>query len=178
MSPREKRLLLLFAVAGFLVLNFLGFKFLSSARAGIETRRDAAQRKLEAAEMYRKASGEIIEEMEWLENHQPEPVAAQDAQTRLEQVCDREARSVGLTVGSKKPLDTEMGEGRRFHRAKFQFTVNGREEALYRWLYRLNDPGQFRIATQLRLSPDKKDDTKIDCTAIIEQWFIPLPPST
>lgn len=177
MSSREKRLLTFFAIAGFLVLNFIAFNFLTGMKARLERERQEARRKLDAAEMFRNSSGQIRDEMDWLDEHEPESVAAQDAQTRLQQVCDREARSVGLTIVTQKLLEPEAAEGRHYHRAKVQFTVNGTEEALYRWLDRLNVPDQLRIATQLRLSPDKKDDTKIDCTATIEQWFVPLPPS-
>ncbi|MFN6018615.1 MAG: hypothetical protein ACK49N_13685, partial [Verrucomicrobiota bacterium] len=64
-------------------------------------------------------------------------------------------------------------EGRHYHRAKMQLNVIGREEALYQWLDQINDPAQLRIATQLRLTPDAKDDTLIDCTATIDKWFVP-----
>jgi TPP-dependent trihydroxycyclohexane-1,2-dione (THcHDO) dehydratase len=74
-------------------------------------------------------------------------------------------------------LPTESSAGLHFHRAKIQLTVNGSEEALYRWFDRLNIPEQLRIASSIRVSPNTQDDTKIDCTATIEQWFMPLPPS-
>ena len=34
-------------------------------------------------------------------------------------------------------------------------------------------PDQLRIASQIRMLPNNPDDTKIDCTATIEQWFVP-----
>ncbi len=51
--------------------------------------------------------------------------------------------------------------------------MTGTEQALYQWFDRLNVPDQLRNATQIRLTPNQQDDTKIDCTATIEQWFIP-----
>ncbi len=110
--------------------------------------------------------------MDWLAEHEPEPAASQDVQTRLQQLADREAASTGLTVKIRKPLPTDTA-GKHFHRAKFQFVVTGTEESLYRWFDRLNVPDQFRMTSQIRLSPNGQDDTKIDCTATIEQWFIP-----
>jgi hypothetical protein len=35
-------------------------------------------------------------------------------------------------------------------------------------------PDQFKAITFLRLSPDAKDDTLIDCTVEVEQWYAPL----
>jgi hypothetical protein len=113
--------------------------------------------------------------MEWLAAKEPEPAANQDVQTKLQELCEKEAQSVGLTIKSQRPLPTDATEGRHYHRAKIQITVNGKEEALYRWFDRLNMPDQLRSATVIRLSPNQQDDTQIDCSATIEQWFVPLP---
>jgi hypothetical protein len=49
-------------------------------------------------------------------------------------------------------------------------------EDAYRWFDRVNVPSEFRAVTLIRLSPDREDDTKIECTAVIEQWFVPIAP--
>ena len=166
MSPRERNLLLLFAAAGFLVLNLLGFGFVKSKRADLDRKLAAAQQKLTTAELFQNNAEEVADEMQWLTDHEPAPVARQDAETELQQFCATEANNAGLTIKSQT-------EGRHYHRAKMQLNVAGREEALYQWLDQLNDPAQLRIATQLRLTPDAKDDTLIDCTATVDQWFVP-----
>jgi type II secretory pathway component PulM len=177
MSPREKKLLLFFAAAGFLVLNFLVIGFFKSKRIEVDRQRDEARQKLDVAEMFRASREQVVDEMDWLAKHEPEPAANQDVQTKLQQLCEREAKTTGLTIKTQKPLPTEASAGLQFHRAKIQLTVNGTEQALYQWFDRLNIPEQLRIASSIRLSPNKEDDTKIDCTAIIEQWFVPVPPS-
>ncbi len=177
MSPREKRLLIFFAIAGFIVLNFLGFGFFNSQKAKIMKDRDNARLKLEAAEQFRANREQVSEEMDWLAANEPLPAANQDVQTQLQELCEKEARSLGLTIKSQKPLPTDEQDGMHYHRAKIEITVNGSEESLYRWFDRLNIPEQMRIATHIRLLPNTQDDTKIDCSATIEQWFTPLPPS-
>lgn len=173
MSPRERNLLLLFAAAGFLVLNLLGFGFMKSKRAELDRKLADAERQLETANNSQKNAEEVADEMQWLTDHEPAPVARQDAETELQQFCDSEAKNAGLTISSQKFLDADETEGRHYHRAKMQLNVTGREEALYQWLDQINDPAKLRIATQLRLTPEAKDDTLIDCTATIEQWFVP-----
>lgn len=173
MSPRERNLLLLFAAAGFLVLNLLGFGFMKSKRAELDRRLAAAEQKLATAESSQANAEQVADEMQWLTDHEPAEVAGQVALTELQQFCETEANNAGLTIKSQKPLDTDETEGRHYHRAKMQLNVIGREEALYQWLDQINDPAQLRIATQLRLTPDAKDDTLIDCTATIDKWFVP-----
>lgn len=174
MSSREKKLLIFFATAGFLVLNFLAIGLFKNKRLEVEVQRDQARVKLNTAEMFRASREQVVDEMEWLAQHEPQPAANQDVQTQLQQLCEREARTAGLTIKTQKPLATNT-TGLHYHRASIQLTVNGDEQALYRWFDRLNIPEQFRVASNIRISPNKEDDTKIDCTATIEQWFVPLP---
>jgi type II secretory pathway component PulM len=176
MSPREKKLLLFFAAAGFLVLNFLGFSLFQTKGLQVKRDRELARQKLQTAEMFRASREQVTDEMEWLSKHEPQPTANQDVQTKLQQLCETEAKTAGLTIKAQKPLPTAT-EGTHFHRAKIQITVNGTEEALYRWFDRLNSPDLLRIASAIRISPNAKDDTQIDCTATVEQWFVPIPPS-
>lgn len=175
MSPREKKLLIFFAAAGFIVLNFLLIGFFKNKSLQVDRQRDQARVKLNTAEMFRASREQVIDEMEWLAEHEPEPAANQDVQVKLEQLCKKEAQATGLTIKSQKLLPTT--EGVHFHRAKIQLVVTGSDEALYRWLDRLNIQTELRSATNILLSPNKTDDTKIDCTATIEQWFVPVPPS-
>ncbi len=177
MSPREKTLLLLFGVAGFIGLNFFAFTQYQSFRAEISQKKTLARQQLDTAEMFRASREQVTDQMEWLAQHEPQPTANQDVQTRLQQFSEREAISSGLTIKTQKPLPTDATEGRIYHRAKIEITVNGTEEALYRWFDRLNSPNDFRSASKIRIKPNDQDDTKIDCTAIVEQWFVPPPPA-
>ena len=172
MSAREKKLLLFFALAGFAILNFLAFKFATVKRAEVDSNRTLAEQELNTAEEFQDKRVQVTDEMDWLAEHEPEPVANQDIQTTLQQLTEREAKTTGLTIKAQKPLPTDS-TGVHFHRAKLQITVTGTEQALYQWFDRLNVPQQFRVASQIRLTPNQQDDTKIDCTATIEQWFVP-----
>lgn len=177
MSPREKNLLILFATAGFFILNLLGFKFYSAQRQSVDSKRKDAELKLANAENFRTMSGEVASEMDWLAQHEPEPAAYQDVQSALQQFGEREALAAGLTIKNQRPLDTDTS-GTQFHRVKVQFNLLGPEQSLYRWFDRINVPSEFRAVTLIRLSPDREDETKIECTAVIEQWFVPIAPET
>jgi hypothetical protein len=173
MSDREKKLLIFFGLAGFLIVNFLGYSFAAKQRDAVKAQRAQAIQKLEIAETALANRDEVSDEIEWLAEHEPEPQANQDVQTSLQGIVEREAKTTGLTIKpGQKPLPTDT-TGTHYHRAKIQISVTGTEESLYRWFDRINVPDQFRIASQIRLSPNQQDDTKIDCTATIEQWFVP-----
>jgi hypothetical protein len=176
MSPREKNLLLIFGAAGFIILNVLAFKLYTKKRTEITLGKAMAEQALEQAHIISERRDEVLDDVEWLAKHEPAPAAYQDVQSNLQQLIEREAQIAGLTIkpNSQKLLPTDQTEGNHYHRAKIQVTVTGTEKALFEaWLGRLNNPEQFRAATNLLLKPDNADDTKIDCTAVIEQWFVP-----
>ncbi len=179
MSPREKNLLLFFGAAGFIILNFLVFNFYIKKKTEFTGKRVAAEQALEQAEIISDRRDEVLDDMDWLTEHEPQPAAYQDVQSKLQQLVEREAQINGLTIkpNSQKLLPTDQTSGNHYHRAKVQVTVTGTEKALYTWFSRLNIPEQFRAATSILLRPDNQDDTKIDCTSVVEEWFIPADPN-
>ncbi len=172
MSDREKKLLSFFAVAGFIILNFLAYRYAQTMRVDVDRQRAEAERKLDTAQMFSASRDQVLDQMEWLKKNEPAPAPNQDVQTKLQQFAESRAKAVGLEIKNQKALPSDE-TGDHYHRAKFQFTVTGTEEALYRWFDQLNVPTDFRRATYVRLSPNGKDDTKIDCVATVEQWFVP-----
>ena len=177
MSPREKKLLIFFGIAGFLIINILMWKFYVSKRTEATRQLSVARQKLETARIFRASREQVTDQLDWLAKHEPEPAANQDVQTKLQQLCETEAKATNLTILTQKPLPTDAEASRHYHHAKIKLSVTGTEQALYQWFDRLNLPEQLRIASFIQVSPNKKDDTQIDCTATIEQWFVPLPPS-
>ena len=176
MSDREKKFITFFAIVGFVILNFLAFNFAKSMRISVDAQTKLAKNKLATAENFQQSREQVTGEMEWLAAHEPQPAANQDIQTRLQQDIERDAKESGLTIKpGQQPLPTDTS-GKNYHRARIQISVTGAEDALYRWFDRLNVPDQLRISSQVRLTPNKQDDTKIDCLATFEQWFVPSIP--
>jgi hypothetical protein len=53
--------------------------------------------------------------------------------------------------------------------------VTGTEKALYEWLHQIQSPKDFRTVITMDLEPLRDDPTKISCTVVVEQWFVPQP---
>ena len=173
MSDREKKLVLLFGLAAFVLLNAFGVSWFRKYKDKLETDLRSAQGDVETARAFSRKYDTVIEEMDWMADHAPKERAGQLVSTELEQYASNQATSHQLEV-KRRAILTNDEEGQHFHRAKVEFNVTGMENSLYRWLGRLQMPDQFRAITFLRLSPDAKDDTLIDCTVIVEQWYVPV----
>lgn len=172
MSPREKRLIILFALAGFFILNLLGYKLYASLRQDAEGALNQAKIALQGAEVASSNRDSVAPAMEWLETHLPRPADYQTVQSALQNLAETEATNAGLTVRSQRLLDPDQ-TSTHFHKVKVQLALTGTEQALYRWITSLNAPDKIRSVTRLLLSPNKENDSLIDCTADVEQWFTP-----
>lgn len=172
MSPREKKLLIFFALGGFAILNLLGYKFYADQKQKIDAAHMRAVGQLKTAEMTSANRDSVATVMEWVNAHQPRPSDYQTVRSALVSLVETEAKTAGLTFKPQRQLDPDT-EHANYHRVKAQISVSGTEQALYNWLCRIAEPDKFRAITYLRLSPNKEEESKIDCTAIAEQWFVP-----
>jgi hypothetical protein len=178
MSSRERNLLIFFGIGAFVILNLLGFNYYSAQRDLVRREAEDARLLLEKVEHIRNQSANEEREMAWLEQHEPEPRAYQEVRADLQQLVEREVLASGLKItANQKFLPLEAPEGAHFHSVKVQFNISGTDQALYSWVYRMNVSTELRAVTSLRLSANKENDSLLDCTAIVEQMFVPLPES-
>ena len=173
MSDREKKLLTLFLIAGFLILNVFLYTFYKNKKNLYDSNLTSAKSQLEQTILFRESSSEFAEQMAWLAEKEPKPATYQDTQNALQLFAETQAKNCGLTVKSQEPLPTD-DSGVHYHRAQVKINLTGQEQALYRWFDAINDPDIFRTALQIRMTPNSKDDTLIDCSATLSQWFPPL----
>lgn len=174
MSDREKKLLALLLFAGFVILNFFLYTLYTQTKARYTSDLGVAESGLREAITITQSSEQYAGEMEWLASNEPEPSAYQDVQTKLQQFAETQARNLGLTIKSQELLPTDES-GTHYHRVQIRINLTGQEQALYRWFDLINDPAAFRTAYQIRLTPNTQDDTLVDCSATLSQWF---PPAT
>ena len=173
MSDREKKLLTLFLIAGFLIMNVFLYTFYKNKKNLYKSNLDSAKSQLEQAILFRESSSEFAEQMAWLAEKKTKPATYQDTQNALQLFAETQAKNFGLTVKSQEPLPTD-DSGVHYHRAQVKINLTGKEEALYKWFDAINDPNIFRTALQIRMTPNSKDDTLIDCSATLSQWFPPV----
>ena len=172
MSDREKKLVFLFGLAAFVLLNVFAITWFKGQKSKLAADLTKAELKVEGAIETRDRFDEVVDEMAWLADHTPEPRAGQIVATELEQYASNQAQTHQLTVKRRSIMPNDE-TGTYFHSAKVEFNVSGKEDSLYRWLDRLRMPDQLRAVTFMRMAPDAKDDTLIDCTIHAEQWYIP-----
>jgi hypothetical protein len=179
MNDREKKLVVMLGATAFAIVNLaLYFKLYEPMRN--KARKDivASQATLKNADIFLDMRDQYADEIDWLEKHQPKTAPPQEIDASLQRFAQSESLRNGLKTKPRgqRILPSIQDPGLIFARSRVEQNVTGREDALYRWLYRLQTPSEFRAITALRLAPDREDDTLIDCKVVVEEWFIDQDP--
>jgi len=176
MNPREKKLVIGMGVVAFLLVNlFLYFRVYEPKKSETQVKIRKHEAILSNADTFLRMRDEVADEIEWLEQNQAKVAPSQEVEAGLQRFAQTEATRNGLTINKQRILPSVQDPASMFHRARVELEISGREDALYRWIDRLQTPTEFRGITSLRLAPEREDDTLIDCKLVVEEWFIPEP---
>ena len=183
MSDREKKLLTLFATAMIIIAGFFLVKIYFKKKDEFINKKIAAQGTLDLAKQSETRHAELQDEIEWLAKYEPKEKDPSLVPSDLQKFVEQTATSSGLTIvkqgiidGSHDNVDPAERAGVLYEAARVQITVSGKEQALYQWLDKCHIPNESRIIGSLNLKPNRDDDTLIDCTTVIEQWYAPKRP--
>lgn len=170
MKPSEKRLL--FALLGMLVLGgvVIGSDYyfdqrdlLLSERANLETERVEIEALFEEKEIWEMRAS-------WLESNQPEFTTNE----QIEQAIFQEAlaeKAEGVTTSKQTPLPTVSTPD--YIQAGVALSASGELKSVFRWLYDLNRPEDFRVIRNLKVQPDKETPENIIATFELLRWYAP-----
>lgn len=174
MNEREKRLVLILGLVAASLLGLFGYKIYARNLDSVRAQKAAAQTVIDKCQAAIDAGDQLADQLEWLAANEPKPQAIQTVRPVFQQFATRRAEEAGLTVLSPSFPPSEESAG-YYGRAKVRMTVTGTEAALYRWLNEMQSPKDFRTVASIDLTPLRDDDTKISCTVVLEQWFVPEP---
>lgn len=175
MSDREKNMVYVLLVIGFLVVNAVALNmfFLPKLQEARKTEKEMKDLKRIAKEAI-ESQEDRQDEINWLEKSEKKLTKSPgDALKDLHELADREAKRRGLTVKRTNLQPAIDDSSLYYHRAAVELEVSGKEQTLYQWIDRMNAPSELRIATRLLIGPTKSDEALIDCTIMLEQWFVP-----
>jgi hypothetical protein len=108
MSDREKKLVFLFGLAAFVLLNAFGVTWFRKYRDKLEIELRDAQGEVDIAEGFIRKFDSDIEEMDWMAEHAPKERNGQLVATELEQYGTNQAKTRQLEA--KRSLKADMTE--------------------------------------------------------------------
>ena len=176
MNAREKKLVMVLFGAAYIIVNLFAYTAYSEAlqKKKIQLKNGTAELELKKIQLEEASTHQ--DEMDWLAENMPVEGTHASVRSELITFMEQSASKHRIEL-SKRPTSLrenpdELGE---FRSAVVRAVVNCRDAELYRWLVELQDPKKSRTITRLRISPQRKDPTRIDCDLDVTRWFIPIP---
>jgi hypothetical protein len=171
LKPSEFRLVLIFSILGFVLINFYGYTRLQKQHNDVRNERIELKSKLLQAENYALQEEDSVRKEAWLAKRVPVYQTEADMKSFLIKFVRQKAASFGIEaeLHSQEPV-REGG----YMRSRLEVKqVSGTVDTLVQWIFSLQDPEEFRMITSLELKAKPKDPTTVFCELVIEQWWNP-----
>jgi len=107
----------------------------------------------------------------WLTQHQPVAKDTLEADTESFQPLEQKAKSLGLTVEHRQPQ--EQVHSQFWNQSGATMTVTGPLPTVFRWIYSVQSPTEFRVVSSLKISPLKDHPEQVTCAVQIWRWYQP-----
>lgn len=171
MKASERRLafvaLLMVAIIAGLVLakNFLAWQH------SLDSNEDALAAESDESKFLLKEMPLWSARGQWLTKTQPVEKSDLEAENETLTLLVDKAKAQGLSVEKQEYLEQVKNE--YYHQHGVTLTVKGELPNVFRWIYSVQSPAEFRVVPQMRIVPDPKEPSKVDCTIQFWHWYQP-----
>jgi len=169
MKASERRLLVIFCV----LIAVVGGLILAQGMRKWQRNLDRRERDVELAEIEATAvmadAAEWNAKGAWLMQAQPSAQSPQEADQELLDTVSKKAESFGLRIVSRQLQERRHTDF--YEQFGVGMTVQGELEKVFRWIYELQNPQEFRVVPALKIVPDKEDPTKVTATVQFWRWY-------
>jgi hypothetical protein len=170
LSSRERRLLMLLLVAGFIILNFLGYQTLAQRRTAALSQQRALRFDIARLKELQTVKPVVDINSEWVDKHLPAYADIDQLETYLFNVVTNKAMAADVELTKKDPRPTQKDA--LVHRSIMEIEATAEMENLITFLHSLQGKEDFRFISFLEMMPTK-DEERVRCQARIEQWWRP-----
>jgi hypothetical protein len=176
LKPSEKRLLTIFGVAAFILLNLLGFSWYKKRNLALQSQRITLENRVRELEFMKTMAPEAEVKRAYLDQHLQAYPDEAARETYLDQFVQKEAGDLDLEVRKNQPMPPKLDE--LFHKSRYQAEVTGDWDNVLEFIFRLQSPKAFRFVPSIRLKSQKKEGStdeaaNVVCTFEIEKWWSP-----
>jgi len=172
MKASEKRLAMVFALLVAVIGGLVLVQKLKSWQISLKLREEAAALEKIGNDELLADSEEWRARNTWLKENQPQAKSDLEADSELMNTLLSQAQKAGVTVLNKQFLEAVKGEFYDQHGVTL--TVKGDVPGVFRWIYSVQSPTNFRVVPSLKITPDKDDPAKVTCAVQFWCWYQPL----
>jgi Tfp pilus assembly protein PilO len=163
--------MMLLLVAGFFILNFLGYQTLAQRRSVAIGQQRSLRFDIARLKELQAAKPMVDVTSEWVAKKLPAYTDIDQLETHLFNVVSNKAIAADVELTKKDPRPTQKDA--MVHRSILEIETTAAMENLIKFLHSLQGREDFIYISFLELTPTK-DEERVRCQARIEQWWSPL----
>ena len=172
MNDRERNLILVLGVALFLVVNiFLYTSYQDVMKKNTRLQKANADKLVEIKQSL-SASDEKQANRDWLDQYAPSEGTHGQIGAELATLTEKSGLRYGVTM-KKRPNPTNKNEDEfgNYSSATVKVIGNAMDRPIYSWMVDLQNPELSRSITSIHIRQQRDDNTRMDCSLEITQWF-------
>ena len=169
MKKSEKRLLVVFGVALFLVANILGEGIFAQRKAAARAAIEEHKTSIVEYELLLKNRAKMDKQRAWLSSRQPRFLSEEAAANDVDEHVTSCANQSGATVDSRKP--TEPLVTPHFTQIAVNVNVSGDAAAVVQFISLIQSQSGFYAIPSVNYTTDRRDPSILRCAATIARWY-------
>lgn len=176
LKQSEKRLLAVFGIAGFLLLNLLGFSWYSKKMLVLDQQRSKLETRSRMLSFMKTRAPEAERKQAWLAQNLKGYADPTARDSYLDNFIIDLAQNLNLELKKNQALEPKLED--LFHKSRYHGEVTGQWGDVLEFIYQLQKPSEFRFVPALSLKSQKKEASSeeaadVVCTFDIEKWWSP-----
>ncbi|MDB6132449.1 MAG: hypothetical protein JWM59_692 [Verrucomicrobiales bacterium] len=176
LKQSEKRLLAVFGIAGFLLINLVGFSWYSKKMLVLDQQRSKLETRSRMLASMKARAPEAEQKQAWLAQHlkaYPDPTTRD---SYLDNFVIDLSKNLNLELKKNQALEPKLED--LFHKSRYHGEVTGQWGDVLEFIYQLQKPGEFRFVPTISLKSQKKEAASeeaadVVCVFDIEKWWSP-----
>lgn len=175
MKEREKKLLFVLIGVALLIVNIFLF---TSYQASMKQKRSALST---GAGQLKQMKEELAswesqqEDLQWLQENPPTEGHHGKIGAELATYTEKSANRFQVNLKVRpSPQREDADESGAYRSSRVKVAASAMDRELYNWLADLQDPQKSRSVTFLRITPERDDQSRVDCVLEVTQWFSPV----
>lgn len=174
LNDNEKRLMTILGVGVFIIANVLGYFLLSDVMKNMALEEGEVRTRLNDLEKAKAKVEEADAKRQWMDEHLKAPASEDARDTYLDTLVNGSLIS-GLDVELSKTGDLPTLKSEYFIKTRFRITAKGPWPDVKEFIYRLQQPEEFRFVPRLSMVPKKSEDDDsvqlVEVSLEIEKWW-------
>ena len=180
LKPSEKRLLIVFGVAIFLIGNIAAWSILQEKEIKVSLDQTKLEKELKRLQALQSQVPVAREYQAAMQKYLTRYDSLDTRDTYLGTFIQNGVDSLGLKLAKNAPLATDSGDGGKevqFIKSGYQAEVSGDWKKVLEFVHTLQEPTEFRYVKSLNLTVRKSEiqdgESELVCNFVLQKWWHP-----